>query len=147
MTETETAAPAAVSTPPRPSATPGAGAPRMAPVRGMAAAAAPATVPFEAGAVPPGAGTEPSAGLLLAAGRSCSSRAYAPPNPAPPPTRPASSAAVTTPAMPRLRRGRSTGGVVAERAISRFGSGNDRAWLARTSDVRSNHHAASWLST
>jgi hypothetical protein len=36
----------------------------MSTVLGIAAAAAPATVPFEAGAVPPVAGTDPSAGVL-----------------------------------------------------------------------------------
>jgi hypothetical protein len=90
---------------------------RMSTVLGDAAAAAPATVPFEAGAVPVDAGTEPSAGAL-AAGRSCSSSAYAPPKPAPQPTRPAISAAATTPAMPRPpRRVGSAGGRVGREAV------------------------------
>jgi hypothetical protein len=41
----------------------------------------------------------------------------------------------------------STGSVVADRATSTLGSGTDTTWLAITSAVRSNHHAASWLST
>src|SRR4029079_19825809 len=79
---------------------------RVSTLRGAARAAGPARGRWDAGAaVPVVAATEPSAGVRAWS----SSRAYAPPKPAPPPTRPAISAAATTAPIPRLRFGRSAG--------------------------------------
>ncbi len=60
---------------PLPSATPWDVTTRMSTVLGAAAAAAPATVPFDAGAVPVVAGTEPRAGALALVRAWLSSRA------------------------------------------------------------------------
>ena len=60
---------------PLPSATPCDVTIRMSTVLGAAAAAAPATVPFDAGAVPVVAGTDPRAGELVLVRAWLSSRA------------------------------------------------------------------------